>query len=387
MESSPKNQARRHFLTGIVGAAMVALGACTTAPAPQGPVTVEPAPTTPDTPTPTPVAERNGIAVLVPLTGDNQAVGNSIANAAKMALIDSEVDTLRLTIYDTAGPGGAAAAAQQAIAAGDKLILGPLLAENVRAVGPIAERADVPVIAFSNDEGVAGDNVYIMGFTPTQSIARSVAYASKNGVSTYAGLIPNSLYGQRAINSLIVSVDDNGGRLAALETYERSRSALETAIGKINARDGIDAVVIGDGGSVAKMVAPRLEHGGWKIGNELWAAERDLGQTAALRGAIYSAVPDRMFTTLSSRYRSRYGAAPYRLASLGYDAVLLAARISRDWRPGARFPASMLKADDGFGGVDGIFRFDSDNVAVRALEVRRVTPGGTEVLDPAATRF
>ncbi|MBW0144767.1 penicillin-binding protein activator [Sphingomicrobium sp. B8] len=369
-------------MKGALAAAVLALGACTTSPAPRGPAPSEPA--TAPTPAPTPVAERNGVAVLVPLTGDNQAVGNSIANAAKMALLDSEVDTLRLTIYDTAG--GAEAAARQALAEGNKLILGPLLSENVRAVGPIAAAADVPVIAFSNDEGVADDNVYIMGFTPTQSIARSVAFAADNGVSTFAGLIPNSLYGQRAINSLIVSVEDHDGRLAALETYERSRSALEAAIGKINARDGIDAVVIGDGGQIAKLVAPRLTHGGWKIGNELWAAERDLGQTAALRGAIYSAVPDGRFQTMSNRYRSRYGNAPYRLSSLGYDAVLLAARLSRDWESGGDFPTRLLRADDGFGGVDGIFRFE-DNVAIRALEVRRVTPGGTEILDPAARAF
>lgn len=386
MAITPKKQARRTFLKGALGAAVLALGACTTAPAPQGPVTGPEAPTPAPTPAPVPVAERNGVAVLVPLSGDNKAVGTSIANAAKMALLDSEVETLRLTIYDTAGPGGASAAAQKAVAAGDKLILGPLLSENVRLVAPIAAAADVPVIAFSNDEGVAGDNVYILGFTPTQSIARSVAFASKNGVDTFAGLIPNSLYGQRSINSLIVSVNDNGGRLAALETYERSRAAIDAAIGKINAKDGIDAVVIGDGGEVAKMVAPKLTHGGWKIGNELWAAERDLGQTASLRGAIYAAVPDGRFNTMASRYRSRYGVAPYRLASLGYDAVLLVARLSRDWGSGKPFPSRLLRADDGFGGVDGIFRFE-DNVAIRALEVRRITPGGTEVLDPAAQAF
>ena len=71
--------------------------------------------------------------------------------------------------------GGAAAAAQRAIADGNRLILGPLLAEDVRAAAPVARRADVPVVAFSNDEGVAGNGVYIMGFTPDQSIDRVVS--------------------------------------------------------------------------------------------------------------------------------------------------------------------------------------------------------------------
>ena len=88
---------------------------------------------------------------------------------------DSGDKTLRLKVYDSAAAGGAAGAAQRAIADGNRLILGPLLAEDVRAAAPIARRADVPVVAFSNDESVAGNGVYIMGFTPDQSIDRVVS--------------------------------------------------------------------------------------------------------------------------------------------------------------------------------------------------------------------
>jgi hypothetical protein len=55
---------------------------------------------------------------------------------------------------------------KQALADGNRLFLGPLLAEDVRAVAPVARRAGVPVIAFSNDVSVAGDGVYLMGFIP-----------------------------------------------------------------------------------------------------------------------------------------------------------------------------------------------------------------------------
>ncbi|WP_265570385.1 penicillin-binding protein activator [Sphingomicrobium nitratireducens] len=383
MASLAKRQARRSFLLGLGAAAALGLGACQT-----GPKTDISTPTpTPGTVTPTPGA-RNNVAVLVPLTGDNAAVGNSIANAAKMALLDSKEESIRLTIYDTAASGGAQGAANAALAAGNRLILGPLLSENVRAVGPIAKAGGVPVIAFSNDEGVAGDNVYIMGFTPTQSIARSVKFARSQGVKRFAGLIPNSLYGQRSVNAFLKTVNDSGGEVAALETYERSRSAIDAAIGRLNGKAStIDAIVIGDGGAVAKSVAPRLQLTGRLIGNELWAADRDLGSVPALRGAIYASVPDGRFDQLSARYRARYNAAPYRLSSLGYDAVLLTVRLARQWPAGGRFPVGELRDKDGFGGVDGIFRFGSDNVAERALEIRRVTQTGTAVADPAASAF
>src|SRR3569623_2723894 len=98
--------------------------------------------------------ERHRIALLVPLSGPNAAVGQSLANAPQLALLATRNARLRVTNY--APTTGAAVAAQRAIADGNKLILGPLLAADVRAVMPVARSAGVPVISFSNDAGVAG---------------------------------------------------------------------------------------------------------------------------------------------------------------------------------------------------------------------------------------
>ena len=108
---------------------------------------------------------------------------------------------IRVTTYDTAA--GAAAAAQKAIADGNKLILGPLLADDVKAVAPIGRAAKVPLISFSNDTSVAGNGTYIMGFVPTQSVERVVFYARSRGLTTFAGLVPNGTYGQRASQAMI----------------------------------------------------------------------------------------------------------------------------------------------------------------------------------------
>jgi hypothetical protein len=88
------------------------------------------------------------------------------------------------------------------------------------------------------------------------------------------------------------------------------------------------------------------------------------------------------------RYKARYpGQNPPRIASLGYDAVLLTARAARGWAPGRRFPLGAIDDREGFAGVDGIFRFRSDNVAQRAFEVRAVTAGGSTLLSPAPMSF
>ena len=123
------------------------------------------------------------------------------------------------------------------------------------------------------------------------------------------------------------------------------------------------------------------------LGTELWNTDATLSANAAMRGAWFASVSDTLFGQLATRYRERYGAAPSRLASLGYDAVLLTIRMSRDWRPGTQFPVNRLFVEDGFGGVDGIFRFDNRGIAVRALEVSEVRAGGFAVVDPAPTRW
>ena len=108
---------------------------------------------------------------------------------------------------------------------------------------------------------------------------------------------------------------------------------------------------------------------------------------AALRGAWYAAAPDTQFDRLVTRYRARYGKTPYRLASLGYDSVLLAVRSAKNWPIGRAFPAKGLVDKDGFAGVDGSFRFVHEGVAERLLEVRQVTATGTTVVSPAGTVF
>ncbi|MEO6113924.1 MAG: penicillin-binding protein activator [Sphingomicrobium sp.] len=332
-------------------------------------------------------AERNMVAVIVPLTGEDGLVGQSIANAANLALTDTGEKSVRLTVYDSAAPGGAAGAAQRAIAEGNRLILGPLLAEDVRAAAPVARRAGVPVLAFSNDDGVAGNGVFILGFTPNQSIGRVVAFARSRGSARFAAMVPTGLYGQRAAQAMFGAVRKAGGSVTAVESFDRSPRAATAVARRVNAKGAHDAVLIGDSGRIAALVAPVLKVGPRLLGTELWANDKTLGKTATLRGAWYAAAPNTQFDRLTIRYRARYGKTPFRLASLGYDAVLLVVRSARNWPIGRPFPARSLIDKDGFSGVDGNFRFGRDGVAERLLEVRQVTATGASVVSPAGTAF
>ena len=373
---------RRNLITA--SAALVLAGCAVipkTAPPPAPTPTPEPSATAlPDD------AKRHRVALLVPLAGENGEVGQSIANATTMAILDTNADNLRITTYDTSR--GAGAAARAALADGNSLILGPLLGSNVAALRTVAGTSNVPVITFSNDTSVAGPGVFVMGHVPEQSISRSVEFARGEGARNFAVLSPDSDYGRRAEAAMQSSLANYGGRLVATERYARSNTSIISAGGRLKAMGGFDTVLIADGGTTSIRGAEAVSAPSLRIlGTERWAGESGVLRSNALRGALFSAVTDKRYPDFVKSYEARFGGQPYRIATLGYDGVLLTLRAARDWKVGQPFPVNVLFQDGGFDGMDGPFRFRRNGVVDRAMEVRRIEGGTFVTVSAAPTGF
>lgn len=333
--------------------------------------------------------QRHRIALLVPLSGENAGIGQSIANATTMALLDTNAKNIRITNYDTAA--GASAAARKAVSEGAKLILGPLQAEDVAPIAAVARGARIPLITYSSDQGVAARDVFQMGTTPENSIDRTVRFARGRGMARFGLLAPNGDYGSRAASAFNSSVRASGGTVVASSTYDRSNTSIISAAQRLRGRGAFDAILIADGSRFAVMAAsnlkPRAAASPRLLGTELWSGESAIAKSAALRGSWFAAVPDNRFKQFSDSYKARFGAAPYRMATMGYDSVLLTVRIARDWKPGTPFPTARLTAADGFLGLDGSFRFAADGSIERSLEVREARAGTITVVSAAPAKF
>jgi len=374
----------------MAGAAAL-LGGCQIIPKTE---TVSTAPVPTPTPTSTPTAlptdaTRHRVALLVPMSGNTSAVGQAIANATTMALLDTNSNNLRITTYDTGR--GAGEAARQAIVDGNKLILGPLLASNVPAVRAQARPANVPAISFSNNIDVVGSGVFLMGHMPEQSVKRTVEYVRARGSNAFAALVPEGDYGSRSSAALQEALRAYGGNLIASETYARGNTSIVSAAQRLRTKGGYDTVLIADGARLAVTAAPELKRDGAQgtriLGTELWSGEGSLARSGAVNGAFFSAVSDGRFQGFSTSYEARFGAKPYRIATLGYDAVLLTLRIAREWPVGSTFPQQRLYSEGGFLGVDGAFRFNRDGIAERALGVRQVTGSRVSEVEAAPEGF
>jgi ABC-type branched-subunit amino acid transport system substrate-binding protein len=374
----------------LAGAALLAAG-CNVIP--KGDVETAPPPPVP-APEPSATAlptdsGRHRIALLVPMSGETAAVGQAIANATTMALLDTNAGNLRITTYNTSTD--LAGAAQQAIADGNKLILGPLMADAVPVVQSAARAAGVPVITFASDNSVASADVFVMGHTPDQSIRRSVQFARARGANRFAVLLPEGDYGARSASALERALKDFGGTLVRRESYARGNTSIVSAAARLRAAGGYDTVVIADSPRLGLEAADELQRGvnprTRLIGTELWSGEPVIARAALMEGALFAAVSDTRYKRFAESYETRFGTKPYRIATLGYDAVLLTLRVAREWKVGNPFPKGELYDRGGFLGVDGPFRFNRSGIADRALEVREVRGGEVVSVDPAPTGF
>jgi ABC-type branched-subunit amino acid transport system substrate-binding protein len=335
------------------------------------------------------------VGLILPLTaGGNAGVAAlSMRNAAEMALTEFNSPNIQLLIKDDAGTApGAQKAAQQVLDEGAELIIGPLFAHSVGAVGQIARGRNVPVIAFSTDANVASRGVYLLSFLPDSDVDRIVSHAITEGKRSLAAAIPDNAYGIVVEAAFKQSVARRGGRVVALERYPQDRAKLQAAVRTVaQAAARADAILMPDGADMVPAVIQAFVGNGIDpksiqiLGSGLWD-DPQIFSNPMLDGAWYAAPDSTGFRNFSARYRSRYNQDPVRTATLAYDAVALAAALTKTQGPD-RFSEAILTNASGFTGIDGLFRFRPDGVNQRGLAVMRVAPAGGQIISPAPRTF
>jgi len=419
------------------GALLGLLAACSSTPdttvRTPPPVAQAPAPASPQQAAPAqmqPADNRIRVGLLLPLSGRGAAIGQSMLDAAQMALFDLGTDRFVLLPQDTAGtPDGAVQAARAVLDQGAHLILGPLFGPNAAAVKPVAAAAGRPVLSFSNDWTIAGGNLWVLGFSPHDQAGRVARYAIAQGYGRFGILAPTTPFGEAVVTSVSDTIQNSGGQIARLQRYapdepdktavvrafsdfDQRRAALDQEKAALEARGDAasqaalrrlanvqtfgelpyQAVMIADGGQTLRELASLfpffdVDPGPVKfLGTGLWD-EPGLGREPALVGGWYAGSPPEARRPFEERFRSLFGRDPHRLATLAYDAVALAAVLARTGQDDTPYDPADLLNPNGFAGMDGIFRLLPNGQTQRGLAILEITRNGVVVVDPAPETF
>jgi branched-chain amino acid transport system substrate-binding protein len=362
-----------------------------------------------------PVGQR--VAILLPLSGARADLGQNMLRAAQLALDGPGAPPL--DPKDTGGtPQGAAAAAQQAIADGVGLILGPLTSPETAAVAPIARSANVALLAFTNDPSQAQPGVWTLGITPSQQVRRLVAAAQGQGKSEFAGLLPDSDFGHAmgqaltqatagsglpepqvrfyakgmpAINAAARDLSGYASRRGPIDAQIRQARELGTPEGRRQAQElakssiappSFNTLLLADTGEALAEIAAVLPYYDVDrsqvqiLGPALWASPSS--GSGQFTHAWYAAPDPAARSAFEQAYTAKYGSPPPSVADLAYDAASIARVLG-----GQGYSIGALTQPSGFVGADGWLALLADGQVRRALAVFTIERGGPQMLEPA----
>lgn len=318
--------------------------------------------------TATPNAGRSA-ALLLPLTGAAAAIGQAMAQAAGLVAGGAP------PAFDTADTAeGAAKAARQALDGGAKILFGPLRADQTPAVLSVA--GNVPVISFSNDDGLASQGAYVMGLTPAQSVATMFSYARAQGIRRIAVLGRDGPLAAAALRAAGPLAKAGGLDLVAGLLRDPQAGGTMAALRQAAGGALPDAVFLPDGGATLAAYARDLAGNGVQmLGSTQWGIN-DISADPALEGAWFAGPPPDLFMPFSDRFQAAHGSPPGLVAALGHDAALVAEGLAN----AKGLNRKGLQREAGFTGVLGPFRFQEDGRCLRALSVLAVARGSLSVL-------
>ncbi|SLN23983.1 penicillin-binding protein activator [Roseisalinus antarcticus] len=341
------------------------------------------------------------VALLVPggsAIGGDAIIARDLENAARMAIADLQGVEIDLRVYNTeASPAVAASAAQQAVADGAKIILGPLRADAAAAASSAVRDQNVNVLAFTNTTSVAGGNLFILGPTFANTARRLVSYGAGAGLDRYLVVYGDDAQGATGRDAIASAVRQYGGTLMGMESYPMtSQAAIIEAAPRIAAaadQTGANAVFLTGGVNAdLPIIATALPEAGLStsqatfVGLTRWDALPQALTLPGLQGGYFARPDTGAITRFETRYAETYGEAPHVLAGLAYDGIAAIGALVSLNDPNALTGSSLTQAS-GFTGTSGIFRLRPDGTNERGLAVARISNNQVVVVDPAPVTF
>jgi branched-chain amino acid transport system substrate-binding protein len=320
------------------------------------------------------------VGMLLPLTGERQAEGESLRRAAQMAVDEENASShpgsprLLLVIRDESGPWGQASAQVVHMVFDDQAIAIITSTEGGSAhlAEQVGNKVGVPVLTLASDTTTTEINLpWIFRIVPTDT-AQAQAFA-------------RDIYANRKLEHvLLLTQDDHDGRLGGEEFVKAARALGSAAPAQIVVSsemraDGVaekelelaQAVVVWSDAGMANLITQRLR--ALRLGVPLYLCRKAAESGLADDPSIPCPVCDKPHTNrwtaapqlnrqardkFEQRYRQRFGAAPSTSAAEAYDAVrILAASVQKSGPNRARLRDALAEVT-AFAGASGVISLD-----------------------------
>lgn len=188
----------------------------------------------PGAPAVLPVGQFATVALLLPLSGRQQATGIAVRDGFLAGYLDHPDSAPRVLVYDTAATG-ADSAYQKALADGAQFVVGPLTRDEVGIIA--TGQLPVPTLALN---GYAGGTPppFLFQFTldPEQEAREVARRIAADGLARGIALFPRSAWGERIYSAFTAELQVSGVELTGMQYYDPGTrdfsGSLRAALGR-----------------------------------------------------------------------------------------------------------------------------------------------------------
>ena len=182
------------------------------------------------------------IALLLPLSGRNAAVGQAIQNGFLGAYFETAGgldDRQHIRVYDVFEEGGPVSAYDTAVADGAEFIVGPILPSNVtKLANDILVPVPVLTLNYVRNNTLTPPGLYQFALAPEDEAIAAAHRAIADGHTRALALVPQNSWGKRVFDSFATAFEEAGGTVLDNRLYVTGNPDFSNTIEDLMALSG-----------------------------------------------------------------------------------------------------------------------------------------------------
>lgn len=196
------------------------------------------------------------IALLLPLSGENELLGKKYAGMIKMGLGDGAKTKIKVTSYDCSDEIKLKESIKRILEQKIKIVIGPIYSKDMKILSAAIKDKDVIALSLSNDPTLADNNMFVFGHAPMRQIEQITTYLINNEYKNYVILLPTGRHTQIVSKIIQNIISNKEATLSRMEFYNNTDEDIEKAVNivsdtvsNLNEQDEIlkrPVVIVGD---------------------------------------------------------------------------------------------------------------------------------------------
>ena len=145
------------------------------------------------------------VLVLLPFSNKYRSIGEKIRKAIDLAVLQSQNNSVKFVYFNTGNNFNSNKLEKIIEKLKPRLVIGPLLRDNLIKVKPIIDKFNIPVFSFTNDSSLSEKGIWVIGFSPFDQINKIIDYAIKCKKEKIGYISVDNNYGHKIYDLIVES--------------------------------------------------------------------------------------------------------------------------------------------------------------------------------------